>query len=188
MESEKWLRYYTWGTWVMAIFTIVIAGATIQQCRMNRDSERPWLGPVQRTLTMGEAHRVKNFQWHYRNGGKSPAIDVRFSLFLKLGDPLPNDLLTMKAPVIAPCERTQPLPEDQSSLALPGINYTFQSPPPQDVIDSNESLVANRLGLYFVGCVDYRSTSGINYRTWVCEYYHPEMEMFYACVRGNSAQ
>lgn len=67
--NDTWLRRYTRGTWVMAMFTIVIAVATVQQCRMNRDNGRPWLGATGRTPFVNPAGTVGYVEWHFVNGG-----------------------------------------------------------------------------------------------------------------------
>jgi hypothetical protein len=186
--NDAWLKRYTLATVVMAIFTIVIAGATVQQCRMNRDNERPWVGSIIRGVAVEEkTNRVQRVEWYYRNAGKAVAKNIRVDLTLRVGDPVPRDMASLKPPTVSQCESAKGLPGDKGMVLLPGADQSFIVSPPQDVIDSSQSINDNKLGLYLVECLDYTDTVGNEHRTRVCEVYMPAIKRFLLCLSGSDA-
>lgn len=73
-------------------------------------------------------------------------------------------------------------------MALPGVDNVMIAYSPQTVRDSSDSISTNKVGLYLVGCVDYRGVSGQDYRTEVCEYYYVSTKQFHTCPHGNNAR
>jgi hypothetical protein len=177
----------TMTNWIMAIFTVVIAGVEMRQCHVAIDSERPWIGPTTRTVGWDKSNeKVLVLYWKYVNGGKSPALNLRFNLNLKIGSPLKEKVDTIDVPSVERCKNRQSLPGAEGYMAMPGAEQIFIAPPTPDIPDSSESIVANRVGLYFVGCLDYEDVSGRNHRTNVCELYLPKSHIFLPCARGNN--
>jgi hypothetical protein len=166
MENEKGRRAQAIASWVIAFFTIGLFAVAYLQYQLYKVSERPWIGPTTRSVGYDETRRsVVVVQWHYTNGGKSPAGNMRFNLDLKIGPPIPfQDLTTL----------------------MPGTDQIFIATSTQNVLDSSDSVTKNLLGLYFVGCVDYGDVSGDNHRTNVCEFYVPASRTFLSCLHGNT--
>jgi hypothetical protein len=188
MENEKkWMCAQVWANWIIAFFTAALFIVAWQQYRLYRLDQRPWVGATLRSPVLDRPTRkVLGLLWHYMNGGKSPARNIRFNLSLKIGDPLPEkDANLVKAPTVGACSSPQPLPGNDGMLAMPGVDQIMNADATQDILDSGDSIKMNRLGLYFVGCLDYEEVSGGNHRTKVCEYYVPTSELFVSCLRGN---
>jgi hypothetical protein len=188
MENEKGRRAQAIASWVIAFFTIGLFAVAYLQYQLYKVSERPWIGPTTRSVGYDETRRsVVVVQWHYTNGGKSPAGNMRFNLDLKIGPPIPfQDLTTLKAPGVEECHSPQPLPGKDGFTAMPGTDQIFIATSTQNVLDSSDSVTKNLLGLYFVGCVDYGDVSGDNHRTNVCEFYVPASRTFLSCLHGNA--
>lgn len=190
MDVDKYVRAQAWSSVIIALFTIVLAGVGMQQCYMYRASERPWIGPISRTLnSVEETGKFHSLEWRFTNGGKSPAINVRFNLNLYVGERIPpGDPAQIKIPEVSLCSSSKPLPGEGAGPVIPGVPQTFAAYAPQNVVDSTESIKANKIGLYFVGCVDYEGPIGKDYRTWVCEYFEPTAGVFRACHRSSGAR
>jgi hypothetical protein len=189
MENERpWIRAQVLANVIVAFFTAALFFVAYWQYRLYVLNERPWVGPVRRTVSVDKTNgKFIELEWWYTNGGKSVARNLRFDLSLKIGPPLKIEVSAIEAPVADRCHKPESLPGMEGFTDMPGAEQVYLSATPQEVLDSGESIVANRIGLYFVGCLDYEDTSGQNHRTNVCEFFFPSAHIFMACARGNGA-
>lgn len=75
-----------------------------------RLDQRPWIGPAWRGLARDPTNgKIVGIHWKYINGGKSPALNVRFNLNLMIGAPLEGQPSAIHAPIVERCEDPQPL-------------------------------------------------------------------------------
>jgi hypothetical protein len=187
VNERRWSNAQVVANWVIAILTGILAVIAWNQYWWFKSTERPWIGSMSRAIGRDEQGRIGGVNWGYMSGGKTAAKNVRIHLPMMIGDPIPKTPDEIKIPHVEECSGGASLPGKTGLIVLPGIGYMYAAFAPQNVIDSAKSIAENRVGLYFVGCLDYEDQSGENHRTYVCEYYSRTADRFELCPRGVAA-
>ena|SRR5882724_4365242 len=134
--------------------------------------ERPWVGPTKREFYYSH-NRMVGMDWHFQNGGRTPATRVRSDIEFRIG-PIPEKLTQENRPKIQRCEDGELSDALGSFVAIPNVDSSYPIAPGPQVIAALDDVYSNKVGLYLTGCVDYSDSSKINwYRTNVLETFHP---------------
>lgn len=185
MEKSRWADPEVWFSGVVAFFTVVLVVVAWQQYRWMQLSERPLVSPVQRKVYYNDT-MATGIDWTFKNGGKSPALNVRYNLEFRVGEAIPMMFTPeTKTPTLPECESTAPLSTHGGFALPPGVDQSIRRGISPDALSKSDSINTNSVGLYWVGCVDYEDLTGKNHRTWVCEWYANRDHDFGLCPYGN---
>jgi len=178
------------GLVVIGIGALCIYGCQLGVMRDTLSLERPWIGPVARTLVFDNSDpakgHLKALGWHYRNGGRTVATRMRFNLEFKLGPLEPTE---STVPVSENCRKGE-LAGKEGNIAIPGDfdNRTPITVPPE-IEKSMDDIYQGKIGLYIVGCIDYSDAARKSwYRTEVLELFLPKNPNFWTPGFGNNAR
>jgi len=199
MVAVNWLN--SEGPAVMAAATIVIAILTAFYVNYSRDQwsvmrdtlklERPWIGQVKQRLDINPAtNRVDAAALYVRNGGRSPAINIRYYLKFMIG-PVRHgqEIQNNELPKATPCEKE--LPGQGGNVIVPNGEAEFPAGLAPQILARLDDIYSTpqKVGLYLVGCVDYTDTSEKpKYRTNFLLVIHPNSSEGIAILdTGNDA-
>ncbi len=181
---------------IIAVFTVLIfltgsiytVFAALQWSVMHDTLrlERPWLGPVSRTIyPPPENGHMIGIGWHFQNGGRSVATRIRNNLEFRIG-PFPTTQDSW--PHFEACPKGE-LPGKVGNISIPGSESVFTLEISSEIAKSMDDVYQRKVGLFLVGCVDYSDSSRKpHYRTEVFELFLPGVApRFLAHTSGNDA-
>ena len=130
--------------------------------------ERPWIGPTLRRVGVDSNKRIKSVVWTFRNGGRSPAINMRWHLIFMIGPQFGGEY-----PKATPCEKE--LPGTNGGVVVPNGDGEYPIDlGPQVRARLDDVYIDGKVRLFLVGCIDYSDTSRKPwYRTNVLEVLDP---------------
>jgi hypothetical protein len=187
---DKLNAFFTLIVMVATVTYVIVASRQLGVMNDTLNLERPWIGPVSRTLVFDNSDpakgHLKALGWHYRNGGRTVATRMRFNLEFKIGPLEPTE---STAPVSESCRKGE-LAGKEGNIAIPGDfdNYTPITVPPE-IEKSMDDIYQGKTGLYVVGCIDYSDAARKSwYRTEVLELFLPKNPNFWVPGFGNNAR
>jgi len=178
---------------MVAIFTaliflvnVIYTCTVIRQLKIMSNTfglERPWIGPTGRKdvvasitdpITKKASKTFEGLEWHFQNGGRSPAVHTRINIVVKMGPPMPTnlDIPRDSLPKNSECEKGELGDRFGDAVVIPGVtSYSFVAPLEGKTSQSFDEINPAKEDLWLVGCVDYSDgTSEPWFRTNVLEY------------------
>jgi hypothetical protein len=142
--------------------------------------QRPWIGEAgPDTYAINKTtNRLDMVEWHFRNGGRTTAIDVRGGLEFRLGPPFRGNSYAAIKEIVPNKDRlcTGESSKRPGMVALQGIDQIYPISILPDVRARLDDVYITRTkSLYLVGCITYFSEARRpQYHNIFIEWYNPE--------------
>jgi hypothetical protein len=129
--------------------------------------ERPWLGADQERMDISDSTKRVAYAWiRMKNGGRSPAVNMRFNAVFMIGEALPVGRSVKRDELPKNSECANRIPGDEGNVVVPNGDVNLPVGFPREVASRLDDVYNRKVGLYIVGCVDYTDSSGKpKYRT-----------------------
>jgi hypothetical protein len=119
--------------------------------------ERPWIGTFRQRLAFDKTDNLQEAQTGIRNGGRSPAVNLRWYLDFYIGPADAAHASFEDMPKAEPCKSR--LPGEKGNIIVPNGESDLRVLLVPSVKDRLNDVFDKKVGLYLVGCVDYTDTS-----------------------------